>query len=343
MGSVKCLVWDLDQTLWDGILLEGDRLALRPGVLETLRTLDQRGILHSVASRNDPGEARRKLEEFGLWEYFLAPRIGWGTKSAALEAIARALNLGLESLAFVDDQPYELEEVRFSHPQVLCLPADRVGEIPDLPQFRPARLSQDSGRRRELYRRDLQRQEEEQAFEGPKEAFLASLGMVFTLAPATEEDLARAEELTVRTHQLNTTGETYGPAELSAFRRSDRHLLLLAELEDRFGGYGKVGLALVERGAEAWTLLLLLMSCRVVGRGVGTILLHRLMEAAFARGLPLRVRFRPSGRNGMMLATCRFAGFREVAREGDLSILQANPSPVPAPPSYLEVRGGIPG
>lgn len=341
--KVKCLVWDLDQTLWEGVLLEGGGGRLRPGVLETLQTLDQRGILHSLASRNDSDLARRRLEEFGLWEYFLAPEIGWGAKSASMAAIARALNLGLDSLAFVDDQPYEREEVAFSHPEVLCLPASEIPRIPERAEFQPRLKTVDSARRRHLYRLDLERREEERHFPGPREDFLATLGMVFTLHPASEEDLERAEELTVRTHQLNTTGETFSLEELRGFCRSPGHLLLVGDLEDRFGPYGRIGLALVECGAQAWTLRLLLMSCRVLGRGVGTVMLHRLMEAAFARGLPLRAWFRPNGRNEMMRSTLRFAGFREAAREGELRILQVGPRAVPGPPAYLELRGGIPG
>lgn len=340
--KVKCLVWDLDNTVWDGVLLEGDRLHLRPGVLDTIRALDRRGILHSVASRNDPDQARLQLQQFGLWDWFLAPRIGWGPKSAAVEAIRKALNLGMEAMAFVDDQAYELAEVGFCHPQVLCLEAARVGEIPDMPEFQPLYVTAEAGRRRHLYRLDLERQAEEGRFPGPREDFLAGLGMVFTLAAASRQDLERAEELTVRTHQLNTTGQTYSLEELDAFRTSPGHLVLVAGLEDRFGPYGQIGLALVDCGSEAWTVQLLLMSCRVAGRGVGTIMLHRLMEAAFRRGLPIRAWFRPTGRNQAMLTTYRFAGFREVARQGDLQILQARPGPVPPPPHYVTLWGGVP-
>ncbi len=340
--KVKCLVWDLDDTVWEGILLEGDPLRLRPGVAETIGTLDRRGILQSVASRNDPDQARRRLEDFGLWDYFLVPVIGWGPKSEAVEAIRRALNLGVEAMAFVDDQAFELAEVGFCHPQVLCLEASRVGQIPDMPEFQPLYATPDAARRRHLYRLDLARQQEESEFQGPREDFLAGLDMVFTIAPASREDLERAEELTVRTHQLNTTGQTYSLEELDAFRTSAEHLLLVAELRDRFGPYGKVGLALVDCGPEAWTVRLLLMSCRVAGRGVGTIMLHRLMEAAFRRSLPIRAHYRPTGRNQAMLTTYRFAGFREVAREGDLQILQAMPHPVPPPPSYVRLLGGVP-
>ena len=119
-GRVKCVVWDLDNTVWDGVLLEDREVRVRPAVLSLIETLDARGILHSVASRNDRELAIAQLDAFGLTDYFLYPQISWGSKSDAIAAIARDLNIGLDAIAFVDDQPFELEEVAFAHPPVLC-------------------------------------------------------------------------------------------------------------------------------------------------------------------------------------------------------------------------------
>ena len=88
--TVKCVVWDLDNTLWDGVLLEDEHVTLRPGVVATLQELDRRGILHSIASRNDYATAMRKLEQFGLSSYFLYPQINWNPKSASLQTIAKS-------------------------------------------------------------------------------------------------------------------------------------------------------------------------------------------------------------------------------------------------------------
>src|SRR5215207_9813937 len=123
--SIKCVVWDLDDTVWDGILLEDREVKLRPHVVRILETLDGRGILHSIASRNDRDLALAKLQEFGLDEYFLYPQINWGSKAASIARIAQDLNIGLDAIAFVDDQPFEREEVAFVHGQVLCLDSAR--------------------------------------------------------------------------------------------------------------------------------------------------------------------------------------------------------------------------
>jgi FkbH-like protein len=337
-NRIRCLVWDLDETLWNGTLLENDEVVLRSSVLHVLQTLDARGILQSIASKNDPQHAWQKLEQLGVSDYFLYPQIHWSAKSTSLRTISESLNIGLDSIAFIDDQPFEREEVAFGLPQVLCLDVTELETLLERKAFQPPFITEDARQRRQLYRFDMARKVAQDAFVGPQEAFLASLGMIFTLSDATEDDLQRAEELTIRTHQLNTTGQTYSYEELDALRRSDRHLLLIAELEDRFGPYGKIGLALVGCDEEAWLIKLLLMSCRVMGRGVGTIMLHHIMQMALDRGRPVHAEFRPNGRNDMMLATYRFAGFRETRRDGELQVLEARSLRVPPPPGYVQLQ-----
>ncbi|GAA2359090.1 HAD-IIIC family phosphatase [Streptomyces carpaticus] len=339
-GRVKCLVWDLDHTVWDGVLLEDGEVSLRPGVLETLRALDERGILLSVASRNDHEVAMRRLTELGIAEYFLAPQITWGPKSVSVEAVAKSLNIGIDALAFIDDQPFELEEVAFAHPQVLCVHADTVAELPGRPEFTPRFRTEDAARRREMYRSSEARVRAEESFEGAGEEFLSTLGMVFTIDRAQVSDLQRAEELTVRTNQLNSTGATYSYEELEALSASEDHLLLMAGLEDRFGSYGRIGLALVETAGPEWRLKLLLMSCRVMNRGVGTVLLHHVMRLARENGARLTAAFVPTDRNRVMYVTYRFAGFEETGRTGDALVLTAPDAEVPQPPPYLDLRIG---
>lgn len=336
--KVKCIVWDLDNTLWNGVLLEDDQVVLNNNAVEIIKTLDSRGILHSIASKNDHDRAMTKLHEFGIAEYFLYPQINWNSKPASIKSIAESINIGLDTLAFIDDQPYEREEVAFSIPEVLCIDPAGLHQVLNRPEMNPRFITEDSRIRRALYASDIERKKAEDAFVGPKDAFLATLGMRFVIAPAREEDLKRAEELTVRTHQLNTTGYTYSFEELDQFRQSDRHVLLIAELTDKFGAYGKIGLALVECGTERWVLKLLLMSCRVMSRGVGTILLHHIMRLAREAGVVLRAEFVPNDRNRMMLVTYKFSNFCEVDRSGNVVIFENDCTVVPEFPPYVDTR-----
>ncbi len=319
--DIKCVVWDLDNTVWEGVLLEGGAKTLRPHIREILASLDRRGILHSIASRNHHETALQRLAHFGIDHYFLVPEINWNAKSSSIQRIQQALNLGIDSFMFVDDQAYELAEVGESLPQVTCFDAANYLDLPGLDMLTPRFVTDEAPKRRQLYQQQLQREQAQADYQGPTEAFLASLDMNFTIHPAQEHDLERAEELTVRTNQLNATGVTYSFEQLNHYRSQPDYQLLVCQLSDRFGDYGKIGLALLEECSDHFYVRLLLMSCRVMSRGVGSILLTHLMNLSRAGNKPLRADFIKTGRNRMMLVTYRFAGFKQVASKADGSLV----------------------
>ncbi|MGC5015657.1 HAD-IIIC family phosphatase [Streptosporangium sp. DT93] len=337
-GRIKCIVWDLDNTLWDGVLLEDGEVTLRPVVVKLIHELDRKGVLHSVASKNDRDAAMEKLREFGLDDMFLHPQISWNAKSDSIRTLAKALNLGLNAFAFVDDQEFERAEVAHQVPEVTCVDVLEVEEALARPDFHPRFVTDESAQRRAMYQGQLAREELEQEFVGTNEEFLAGLDMTFTISPARREDLQRAEELTVRTNQLNSTGRTYSYDELDALRESPDHLLFVASLTDVFGSYGKIGLALVEKGEDAWRLRMMLMSCRVMSRGVGMVLLNHIMRLADEAGAAVRADFVETGRNRMMQITYAFAGFREVSRDGAHVVLEADLGAVQPPPAYVKLE-----
>lgn len=340
MTVVKCLVWDLDDTLWDGVVLEGDRPVPRPEAVAALKALDERGILHAVASRGDRAVAVAHLAEHGLDRMFCALEVGWGAKSDAVRRIAGELNIGLDAVAFTDNDAVERAEVAAVLPQVRCYPAEQVGSLVALPEFQPGPVTAEARHRRESYLTERRRTEAEQGFDGSAADFLASLDLELTVTTATEADLDRARELTVRTHQLNTTGITYDVAELRALCASPDHEVLVARLRDRFGDYGTIGLAVVAHVGHDAVLELLLMSCRVMSRGVGAVLLGDVVRDAVVRGRRPVARFLRTPVNQVMLVTLRFAGFELVERDGDRMLL-ARPSPVPpTPPAHVRLVDG---
>ncbi len=334
--SIKCVVWDLDETLWSGTLLEDGEVVLRPGIREVLETLDRRGILHSIASRNSESDAMARLEEFGIADFFLYPQIHWNAKSSSVEAIAGDLALGLDAIAFVDDQAFEREEVAHVLPQVWTIPAAEALGLPDRPEMMPRFTTPESGMRRQMMRFEESRRGAEAEYVGPDEEFLASLGMKMEIRIAQEGDLQRAEELTVRTNQVNATGYTYSYDELDEFRTSPHHRLLVTSLTDRFGTYGTIGLALLRCPETVWRLHLLLMSCRVLSRGVGSALMGDIMARAREAGARLEAEFVPTERNRMMFVTYRFLGFRTIREEGEVKILEHPLETTPEFPSYIE-------
>jgi FkbH-like protein len=336
--EVKCVVWDLDGTLWDGILLEGDEVSLKPGLRDVITTLDSRGILHSIASKNDPEFALAKVAEFGLDEFFLYPEINWNAKSSSIKNIQENLNIGMDTILFLDDRPFERDEVKHVFPEVECVDASEYLGLPDHPRLNPRFITEDSQRRRSMYIADEQRKKEEGAYQGPRKEFLASLGMRFIISEAGEDDLRRAEELTMRTNQLNSTGVTYDFDQLKAIIHSEHHKLFVCEMSDRYGSYGKIGLSLVEISECFWHLRLLLMSCRVMSYGVGTIMLSHIMQQCKKTGKKLRADFIHTGRNRMMYATFKFADFKELESDENGNVLLENElQSIQSFPDYMDI------
>jgi FkbH-like protein len=336
--EIKCVVWDLDNTVWDGVLLESDNITLKTGIKNILESLDSRGILNSIASKNNHDDAYKKLKEFKIDHYFLYPQINWNAKSVSISKIQESLNIGIDSFAFIDDQIYEREEVSAEYPDVYCIDAIEYDEILNFDRFNPRFITEDSKRRRLMYIEEIDRKREEESFQGPQEQFLASLNMKFRMSEAKEEDLKRAEELTIRTNQLNATGKTYDYDELYNFMISDKYKLLVCELTDKYGSYGKIGLALIQINEENWHIKLLLMSCRVISRGVGTVLLTHILQEAKKNTKKVIADFRQTDRNKMMFVSYKFANFKNTyTEEGNDSLLENNLEFIQKMPPYIEL------
>ncbi|MDR1156764.1 MAG: HAD-IIIC family phosphatase [Oscillospiraceae bacterium] len=337
-NKIKCVVWDLDNTIWEGILSEEDVQVVDANIVHIIKTLDSRGILQSISSKNTYERAKEKLVQFGIWEYFIYPQLNWDAKSEAMTIIAQKINIGIDTLAFVDDQEFELQEVAFTHPQILCIHVDQASKILDMDRMNPKFITCDSQNRRKMYQNDIQRDMIEKDFCGTKEDFLATLNMVLIIGLAMESDLERMEELTVRTHQLNSTGYVYSYNELKSFMTSDSHELLVAQLDDKFGEYGKIGLALIERTERVWDLKLLLMSCRVMAKGVGNVLLNLIINRARKSMVALHARFVPTEQNRVMYITYKFNGFKEKERNAAFITMEADLSQERQIPTYVQVR-----
>jgi FkbH-like protein len=336
--TIKCVVWDLDNTLWNGVLLEDEHVSLRDDVVSIIETLDHRGILQSVVSKNDFTKAMAKLAEMGLQNYFLYPQINWNSKAFSIQQIAQSINIATDTIAFIDDQAFEREEVCFSLPGVLCIDAANLEQILNMPEMIPRFITEDAKQRRLMYLSDIKRKQEEETFVGTPEAFLTTLNMRLTIASAQETDLQRAEELTLRTNQLNTTGYTYSYDELNYFRQSDQHKLFIANLEDKYGTYGTIGLALVDCQKGCWIVKLLLMSCRVMSRGVGTVMIHYLMRLAQQNNVRICAEFVANDRNRMMYITYKFAGFKEIEQTEQRVIFEHDLTQIPPYPNYIDLQ-----
>lgn len=336
--KIKCVVFDLDGTLWEGTLAESDDVKLKKGVKELLEQLDRRGILMSLASKNNFDTAKKILCREGIFDYFLLPQISWNPKSLALEEISAGLNLSLREFAFVDDTPEERDEVLFAHPEVRVYDAEKLLNIPDYEEFCPKFVTEDSRLRRKLYQNDLRLKEDEKRFCGTNEEFLKTLGMKLTVSKVRDGDLERVEELTRRTHQLNSTGRTFSFEELNRIKDDENYIFLIVSLENRYGDCGKVGLALMEKSDDAYTVKLLIMSCRVMSLGIGSAMLVYLSSLALRDKKRLLADFVFTDRNRIMYITYKMFGFSDNSEEDAPSALLEWDGEARTMPEYFEIH-----
>lgn len=337
MSKKKLVIWDLDNTIWNGVLSEDSNVTLRENIVSIIKTLDSRGILQSIVSKNNYEDAMQKLKEFDLAQYFLYPKINWNSKSTNIKSIVKSINIGMDAVAFVDDQKFEREEVSFHLHDITCIDAIDINTLLDRDDMNPTYITEDSKIRRQLYQNDIIRNEQEEKFEGTAQEFLESLQMVLTIEKAQESDLQRAEELTVRTHQLNSTGYIYSYEELKNFISNKNYDLMVVDLKDKYGYYGKIGVILVEKTESVWTLKLLLTSCRVMNRGIGTVLLGLLVNRAQEHNVSLKAEFVPTDRNRIMSITYSMIGFQKEKEDKQKQTLKYMRNQKVPLPSYIKI------
>ena len=265
--KIKCVVWDLDNTLWDGILVEDGpaKLKLKPRIAQTLKELDERGILHSIASKNNRDQAMSALKTFGIQEYFLCPQISWEPKSRGIEAIARQLNIGVDTLLFVDDSEFELQQVRAVQPEVRVLNAERYLGIVEM-EICQVPVTSESRQRRKMYQVESERQSIAGSFGDDYMNFLRYCNIRLNIQPMTEANLSRVHELTQRTNQMNFSGNRYEKNVLEHILSTPHLDTYVLDVEDRFGSYGVVGFSIVDSRVPLMTDLM--FSCRVQSKRV---------------------------------------------------------------------------
>ena len=263
--SIKCVVWDLDNTLWDGILLEQEEVSPRSEMANLIQALDERGILMSVCSKNDFDKANEQLVKFGLADYMLYPQINWLPKSQNIRQIAERLNIGLDTFAFVDDNPFELDEVGQALPMVTCVPISEVQEIRNNPRFQGS-SSKDARNRREYYRTAMLRDETQERYRDDLTGFLAHCGIRVTVRQYSEEDFERISDLVQRTNQLNFSGRKYTKTDVQHVISCEDYEKYVLGCSDRYGSYGVVGFCVVSYSKGDISIDDFMLSCRVQGK-----------------------------------------------------------------------------
>ena len=335
-AKVKCVAWDLDNTMWDGVLIESDpeSLQLRPHVLDVMRALDERGIIQVVVSKNSQSDVVPVLDRLGVSEYLVRTYASWGPKSQSLAQAAKSLNINVDTFALIDDSPFERGEVEYHLPMVrvyedtIAIPADpadaATAPLFSLPEF-DVQVTADGRKRREMYQTEAQREQVMEEMHGDRAEFLRHAGMTLTLAePRSEAERTRAFELLHRTNQLNLAAGNYEHDAFMASLDSGEGISLVGSCADRFGTYGLV--LFLHAHTEDDTLVIdqFAMSCRVAQKMVEPALVKALLDRFGPGEAPrLEMRGRRTERNSLLLNSFKDAGLREQPGESLVLSLDA--------------------
>lgn len=334
--SRKCLVLDLDNTLWGGVIgddgpdkivigKETPRAEGHTAFQEYCRALKDRGILLAVCSKNDDAMARRgfghpdsilKLEDFAAF------RANWDPKPDNIRSMAAELNIGLDSFVFVDDNPAERLLVANQLPMV-AVPnvgndVSRYAEILDAARyFEAVTISKEDIERTKLYAQNAERESMVHKFSDYGE-YLDSLQMVGEIGPFNATYLDRITQLTNKTNQFNLTTRRYTKAEMEEVAGDDRFITLYGRLTDIFGDNGLVSVIIGRRDGPILQVDLWLMSCRVLKRGMEDAMLDALVARAQQAGAETIIgRYLPTPRNSMVALHYEKLGFGRVTPDGD--------------------------
>lgn len=301
----KVLAVDLDNTLWGGVIGEDGMNGIQcgpeyPGAAfqtfqRAMLDLSKRGILLAICSKNNPEDALEALNHHpGMLlrpAHFAAMRINWQDKSQNLREIASELNLGLDSLAFVDDNPAERAQVRAAMPEVVVIdlpkdPLEYAAALKECPIFERLVLSAEDQQRTAMYHAERERSQAEQGFRS-KEDFFRFLGQQAEIALVQPGTLARVAQLTQKTNQFNLTTRRYSEQQIAEIASRPNWHVYSITVRDRFGDHGLVGVAICHDEEKVCEIDTFLLSCRVIGRTVETALLSYLAESAAERGMAM--------------------------------------------------------
>jgi FkbH-like protein len=334
----KCLVVDLDNTLWGGIVgedgLSGIRLGDTPdgeafqSFQEAILDLKERGIVVAVCSKNNDEDARE------VFEHHPGMRIGiddvaafiadWRSKPEQIRSVAAGLDLGLDSLVFVDDNPVEREAIRQMVPDVDVItmprdPADYARALDAYLLFEPASFTSEDARRTDQYRARRAAAAVAESAE-TIEDFYRSLDMSCVVSPFTDDDLPRIAQLVGKTNQFNLTTRRHSAAALREFMTDPNCVHLSFRLSDRFADQGLVAVAIAFQSGTILTIDTWLMSCRVIGRSLEQTVLQELCRGAAARGCTeMRGSYIPTPKNGLVSDLFERLGFERVADDAESS------------------------
>lgn len=314
----KCIVLDLDNTLWGGIIGEDgfDRIDLSlkpPGMAfmefqRVLLALYQRGVILAINSRNNEDEALRAIRDHPFMvlreEHFATMKINWSDKISNMKEIAQELNIGLDSIVYFDDDPINRELMSKAIPQIktIDLPDDPslyASTLMQINDFNTLVMTNEDRKRGEMYREEHKRTELKRSSSN-LEDFLKQLEIRVTMKKANNFTIPRIAQLTLKTNQFNLTTRRYQEEDVETLAQDHTKLIGCAQTQDKFGDNGITGVYIVNKNHvdKEWCIDTFLLSCRVMGRGIEDAMMGYILSKAKEEGvIKVKAEFIPTKKN----------------------------------------------
>jgi len=348
----KCIVLDLDNTLWGGIVgedgLEGIKLgpdpAGRPFVefQKVIKSLLKSGIILAINSKNNSEDAMKVIKEHPHMvlkeEDFACLKINWNDKIANMRDISNELNIGSDSMIFFDDDPVNRELIKMSMPEIktIDLPQDPSSYaliLRDLNDFNLLKITDDDFKRAKMYREENDRHVFESTTKNLDE-YLKKLDIKVKIRLAYKFSIPRISQLSLKTNQFNLTTKRYQEEEIKEFAKDDKMIVGCAEVEDKFGESGITNMFIIKKNNEEWILDTFLLSCRIIGRGIEEGILGKIIEMGKKEGVKkIKAQFIPTKKNKPAENFLSDYGFQKEGE--DWIFLLQNPIKIP---THLTVK-----
>lgn len=294
----KCIVLDLDNTLWGGIAGEDGLEGVILGPTSTgrvyldfqkyLLSLNKRGIILAINSKNNLKDALNIIRNHPYMilkeENFSDIQINWDDKVTNMIRISKNLNIGLDSMVFIDDDKLNREMVKKALPEVMVVelpenPALYVGTLINLKEFNILELTEEDIKKSRMYEEQRKREEFKKDFNNIDE-YLKELNIEVTMDYANKLNLPRIVQLTQKTNQFNLTTKRYTDEAIEALIKKGNYLIFAAKVTDKFGDNGITGVVIIEKNPKEWKIDTFLLSCRVIGRKIEKVLLEFIIKKA---------------------------------------------------------------
>lgn len=301
--SKKCLVLDLDNTLWGGVAGEDGIAGVKLDISGTGRsfydfqreilTLYRKGILLAINSKNNIEDALEIIDRHPHMvlkqQHFAAIRINWKNKAENLKDISEELNIGIDSMVFFDDSPVERDYIKSVLPgvKVVDVPADTskyADTLKDLVEFELLKITEEDIHRNKMYEENRKRTEAQQQYLNAED-YLKSLGIKVVLGYAGEYSIPRIAQLTQKTNQFNLTTKRYTQENITEMSRSQKHMVFSCRVTDKFGDNGIAGVCILELDGTRAYIDTFLLSCRVLGRNIEYALVSKIASILESKGI----------------------------------------------------------